>query len=60
MELQTLLKRGSVADTFLLKITQITPSSVPILIVAYSLFRTRIQTWRGWKAGSDGLKMAAC
>ncbi len=28
---------------------QITPSSVPILIVAYPLFRTRIQTWRAEK-----------
>jgi hypothetical protein len=59
MEWQTLFKRECVADPFFirLRLMQKTPSSVPILIVAYPLFRTGTE---GWKAGSNGLKMAAC
>jgi hypothetical protein len=50
MELQTLLQRKGAADPFFIKIMQITPSYVIILIVAYPLFRTRIQTWRAGKS----------
>ncbi len=49
MELQTLFQRESVADPFFIRIIQIISSSVPIFIVAYPLFRTRIQTWRAGK-----------
>ncbi len=63
MELQTLFQRESIADPFLIRIMQITPSSVPIFIVAYPLFHTRIQTWRAGKPRFQRncrFKMAVC
>jgi hypothetical protein len=57
MELQTLFKRESVADPFFIRIMQIIPSSVPILIMAYPLFHTRIPTWRAGKPVSTELSV---
>jgi hypothetical protein len=60
MELKTLFKRESVADSFFIRITQ-KPPILKNLIVASALFRFIILTLAGWKTGSKGivgLKMA--
>jgi hypothetical protein len=62
MELQTLIKWESAADSFFIRIKRRLPSSVPNL-VAHPLFRYQDPNLVGWKDGSNGivgLKMAVC
>jgi hypothetical protein len=61
MELKTLFKRESVADSLSIRSIQIPPNQNN-LIVAQALFRSKSLTLAGWRTGSKGifvgLKMA--
>jgi hypothetical protein len=60
MELKTLFKRESVADSLSIRSIQILPNQKN-LIVAQALFRSKSLTLAGWRTGSIGivgLKMA--
>ena len=62
MELKTLFKRESVADSLSIRSIQILPNQKN-LIVAQALFRATDPKLAGWKTGSRisvGLKMAKC
>jgi hypothetical protein len=60
MELKTLFKRESVADSLSIRSIQILPNQKK-LIVAQALFRSKSLTLAGWRTGPKGfvgLKMA--
>jgi len=62
MELKTLFKRESVADSLSIRSIQILPNQKN-LIVAQALFHSTDPKMAGWKTGSKisvGLKMAKC